>query len=1579
MPTPAQISPDETFSLIRRAQADGRRIVPLLGSGISVDAGIPTSSFLADYITVLYGVIKKQGMRPYDYLQQNRWPHRHDTWDDWHATLEDKGYDSLKSAFSLLRAELCRLCISFELRPSSPLYAQLVELGDAKLKVLTSSLTVYRSFLTYVTENDAHLIDAFFDHFVRDRVPAGAHQLTAFLARLLRMNLILTTNFDPLIEDALRNEGFHPTVYEIGQHTELPGPLLVQSQPISIIKLHGGTHALRTGFDLDDPLPIQALQQIREYLRNRHAHMSLDGGPCLLLVLGYSGSDRRVMDIVNDHAKSWHEFGSAHDRPNVVWIAREEQPPDQLKFVSGERNGNYGAVQFCQYKNGHLFLQELYQVLANQFPVSRTQYRTSLPAPRVPSEEARLIYNGRVEEYDAASRYLLVWGQDEGCGTSTVLHQFVEKNFASSHEIIWIDACDIQTRAEFLSQLEDEFIRLDRGNVRMSRPLFLQDVDYLDTVWESDAPSLAGGIPLEDTDIEMRLAVRWVKRAMRRGNYVIAVDSLGEFAHVHPAIPNELTPSDSVFSERIKILQFLGQLCLASSEFGRSVFISALTPMFVDCNRDAPSLDQQIFLATAGSHSGAKLYPTDCPGKSNSDSYKFKHRASQRAKWTAGVVQVLLQRPRNALQLAVGLLVVIASFFRRPRSRTALRVALLRYLDLLISESDTISNATVGLLREIQYGLSIDDQSVIVHRKPSYFDSILSACIKSPYEWPDEFEKLDSGIPSSHDEGRSLWALLSHLEGGYYWMHLCSRDRIYNEFACTKEGAKASKWFSPLRCAQVYDRIARFAHDDVYERSRDLSAFIEYVFYRFQSIELFGQLAHDNGGKYAAIWSDHLQWLCGAIEGAKDKLLASNKLIPLIGQLRIVIRYLILLDAEPERLRFRDTTVQEMRERQRFVATIASRLFGVQAALLLSSGRSKHALGYKLWQARTHIEMARCRDGILMAASKKLEVSIRNMHGSYYDFLKRVEVELGDTYDTLLDWRSRLEDIHGKAVPNADAIPEIAIPRASGAINQEEAISAITIGGEIARLATTAFLLPENTRMQTDWPFPLMSPNFCKLRRRIKRACAKILLISLKVCKELDERRGVNSVTPTRMTIEEATAFTIVRLNHLRINDCLANDRFAWIFGEKCDPPADPKLARRKLRQIIKESEFALERLRMGTSTANSSRIESYLYTLRGAAIAHLQDDDQKARVSFLRAQSVLERPEAPSDHAAIALALLVQAEALLTRFRFVAGEYTRKEMIRDDHWTIIADLGSRSRTMPNEAPPEIRSRLLGLLDGAKQVLEQARQALDAGCSENKWRMFSFYLCACRDFLHYKLLQSDRTAAADVEAQRESLRSAFRYAVGGLTICGRYSDRRPIMRRLVKRIEINGRALFGDEEWRRERRRSGIGSRPQYPSSDQGHVESDVAWDSPIPISESLSEEQSDSETSNTESQVGDFDIANSRHDIFSRDSAATGTRAVESAKREVSRNKTLRTQGARARQWATRIRRRLRMSWELVRRFFNHWDDTPTSTDSGLDTLENPSSDDPGSEIPKSVAEALSQATSPHVPQQDIAQGEKD
>src|SRR4051812_45373381 len=96
-------TPTDAFNLIRTAVRQGRRIVPLLGSGISIDAGIPTSRFLSDYIVTVSGLARSAGWQNFrEFFRKKGWPHRHDVWADWLAQYPGADYQTLSKQFDEL-------------------------------------------------------------------------------------------------------------------------------------------------------------------------------------------------------------------------------------------------------------------------------------------------------------------------------------------------------------------------------------------------------------------------------------------------------------------------------------------------------------------------------------------------------------------------------------------------------------------------------------------------------------------------------------------------------------------------------------------------------------------------------------------------------------------------------------------------------------------------------------------------------------------------------------------------------------------------------------------------------------------------------------------------------------------------------------------------------------------------------------------------------------------------------------------------------------------------------------------------------------------------------------------------------------------------------------------------------------------------------------------------------------------------------------------------------------------------------------------------------------------------------------
>jgi len=115
-------TPEGAFKLIDNCREENRRIVPLFGGGISVRAGIPISSFLADYICAVCSLAEKDHWSDYrGYLRKYGWPHRHDTWMNWFLDQKEKNNHFLSPSemdqkFQAQRQKLYHKCVTDEVR-----------------------------------------------------------------------------------------------------------------------------------------------------------------------------------------------------------------------------------------------------------------------------------------------------------------------------------------------------------------------------------------------------------------------------------------------------------------------------------------------------------------------------------------------------------------------------------------------------------------------------------------------------------------------------------------------------------------------------------------------------------------------------------------------------------------------------------------------------------------------------------------------------------------------------------------------------------------------------------------------------------------------------------------------------------------------------------------------------------------------------------------------------------------------------------------------------------------------------------------------------------------------------------------------------------------------------------------------------------------------------------------------------------------------------------------------------------------------------------------------------------------------
>ena len=179
--------------------------------------------------------------------------------------------------------------------------------------------------ITSTPAERAHLlkgyIEATNEHVAAgERVPQEAHRAIARLVRKGFVRVIVTTNFDHLLEDALRGENVEPRIITTPDAVEHALPLV--HQDCTIVKVHGDYTSgklLNTTNELD---------HYEEPLRTLLARIFRDFG---LIVSGWSSdSDAALAALITENASgAFSLFWTGVDAPSEGALAVMEQRPSK--------------------------------------------------------------------------------------------------------------------------------------------------------------------------------------------------------------------------------------------------------------------------------------------------------------------------------------------------------------------------------------------------------------------------------------------------------------------------------------------------------------------------------------------------------------------------------------------------------------------------------------------------------------------------------------------------------------------------------------------------------------------------------------------------------------------------------------------------------------------------------------------------------------------------------------------------------------------------------------------------------------------------------------------------------------------------------------------------------------------------------------------------------------------------------------------------------------------------------------------------------------------------------------------------
>lgn len=431
---------EEFITHLGEARNNGFEFIPLVGAGLSAPSGVPIISevhtYLQKCVAMALGLDLPEAWTPETTPQQEKTDvstlrlHRFRRWlpgrDKWPPFGESPAYERdpvdwqerLAAAFTEMRSR----CRQGEWDDYSELKLFQEAFGAAaewrSLLLFLSRLRLrdseqlpndQRNKLV-LGHPDLDIVDTFFLNVVQGKQPTLGHRMLAKLAKPLRFNLVLTTNFDNLLELAFDRVGNAFTVFDVHVETGLPSIRDMQG-PNSLVKLHGGRYGLRADYSLDKPPNDDDLRRFVSYFANRpisvnewRERKSPDRQfPARrhLLIVGMSASDERINLMIRAAAERLSNFKvfwvtfresenekvekllgtlfSDHKSPNSTRETGKNPPVSSQKPKDGE-GPNYRITRH-QF-TGLLFLQA-YQVLTKSIPSSEAIFPSppQLPVP----------------------------------------------------------------------------------------------------------------------------------------------------------------------------------------------------------------------------------------------------------------------------------------------------------------------------------------------------------------------------------------------------------------------------------------------------------------------------------------------------------------------------------------------------------------------------------------------------------------------------------------------------------------------------------------------------------------------------------------------------------------------------------------------------------------------------------------------------------------------------------------------------------------------------------------------------------------------------------------------------------------------------------------------------------------------------------------------------------------------------------------------------------------------------------------------------------------------------------------------
>lgn len=396
-------------TIIERIRSDidaGLGIVPVLGSGISAQSGIPAGfdyqAYLFYCVSRLFADLGSGGAGP-----DGMWDPSRLRWPPYTSARTYESLDDDMVKWTAQQSEaLCKMREdSARTQTADPeMRARWQSLGavaDWRAMLHLLSRTRIRNNKVHIAEPDPRVIDSFFINLTEGKRPNTAHMLLAHLADVLRMRVILTTNFDTLLEEAFRQLEMPVATFDVHYDAGFPDGRFARAQR-SIVKINGGRYGLRADFTLDRLPDAADFENFTSYLVPLGSTGKRTGAPVWqrnLLVMGVSGQERRTIALICQAMLTLPNL-------STYWVCHREREIEGVRASftaiaqalsvrsSGRQVGEPAELlknlTIAATPDVGLFLLHLYQRMFLCLPPSGVPFKAVWSLPPPPYELARL-------------------------------------------------------------------------------------------------------------------------------------------------------------------------------------------------------------------------------------------------------------------------------------------------------------------------------------------------------------------------------------------------------------------------------------------------------------------------------------------------------------------------------------------------------------------------------------------------------------------------------------------------------------------------------------------------------------------------------------------------------------------------------------------------------------------------------------------------------------------------------------------------------------------------------------------------------------------------------------------------------------------------------------------------------------------------------------------------------------------------------------------------------------------------------------------------------------------------------------